>query len=103
MPSTSRAVFDEYGDGPELGPEILKAHYEKLKGTWAEKSEREAKTKEIVPLVLTAFMYSLASIRHLYETGYVEDTRHHNFRALRAASDLIGPKIDRTNLGAHHN
>ena len=103
MPSTSRELFDKYGDSPELGSEILKAHYEKLKDTWAERSERETKTKEIVPLALTAFMYSLASIRHLYETGYVKDTRPHSFRALRAAADLIGPKIDRTKLGAHQN
>ena len=103
MPSTSRAVFDEYGDSPELGPAILKAHYEKLVDNWSSKSGRPAKTAETVPLVLTAFMYTLSSLRHLFEMGDLTDMRPHSFRALREAADLIGPKYDVSELGAHHN
>ena len=103
LPSTSREVFDEYGDNPELGPGLFKAHYENLTDNWSSKSGRPAKTAETVPLALTAFMYTLSSLRHLIDLDDIADVRPHSFRALREAADLIGPKYNVSELGAHHN
>ena len=103
MPSTSREIFDEYGDNPGLGSGLFQAHYEKLTDNWSSKSGRPTKESETVPLALTAFMYTLSSLRHLFELDDIADVRPHSFRALRSAADLIGPKYNVSELGAHHN
>ena len=86
-------VFSEVGDTVDLGGLLFTRHYTHMIDNWVNKIGRPCRKREEIPLVLSAFMYTIMDCQVLAAQDKIEDLRSHTYRALREANDAIGVPV----------
>ena len=102
-PEFRDAAFDEVGDAPGLGGLLVQLHYNAELSTWEAKKGTKAIQAERNPIVLSAFLFTVLDLQVLHKQKKIEETKHHFYRALRHANNLVGRPVSGSIVDASTN